>query len=275
MQKNLPETSRSKAKLSTADVFRWLHSDGLYPKLSHSVQAPVSAEETVQSEAKAPEVPKFCPVCGVTLPCHSAMTVGHYRNINGQCSTELERHRAPVMHVYTLLAPSTAPATVWNSSQIKFVHKPRDILSIAHPNLLLFAQQRVESLSLTCFPQISLNSNPLELGDSPDEVATTLLPYGILAVVTKFVVRDIVNGAVQAARDMQTRTKIAGTDGTSSDQHSSTTLLTPSHVLESLVIKDGNQTERQGVFSKCFSRLGTLLQVDTLLSSETNINTAS
>lgn len=272
MQTNLPETKRSKVKLSHIDVFRWLDSNGLYPKPPYSTGLSPDREERTpsnSSQIQATVMPKFCAVCGVNLQCHSSTTANHYRNINCHCSVELERRRAPVIHVYNLLAPSTSP--VWDFSQIDFTHKPRDILSVAHPGLLLFAQRQTELLSLSCFPRIPSNLYPSEIGGTSDETATALSPYGILAVVTKFVLRDLVNEAVQVARNMQGRTKVAGTDHPPQESHF---ILTPNHVLESLVIKDDNRIGRREVFAKCFSRLGTLLQVDTTLSSQNNNNTA-
>ncbi|GJJ13288.1 hypothetical protein Clacol_007540 [Clathrus columnatus] len=271
MNKGSPKTSESKTNLSTADVFRLLDSNELYPRPPNLTNPIVgNDEEIVQDspEIQASAVPRFCAVCGVNLRCHSATIANHYRNIDCQCSTELERRRAPVIHVYTLLTPSTSP--FWNSSQINVMYQSRDIISVAHPSLLMFAHRQIESLTLSCFPRLSSNSSVLELGDSPDEVADKLSPFGLLAIVTKFVVRDLVNGGIQIARDMQSRTKAVGTESISQYPPF---LLTPNHVLESLVIKDGSQVGRKEAFLKSFSRLGTLLQMDTALSSQNN-NTA-
>jgi len=103
-----------------------------------------------------------------------------------------------------------------------------------------------------------MRNNELSLGSSPKEMDDILAPHAYLGLVVKSVIRDLVNNGLQVAREMQSRTKAA-----TPENATQVALLTPIHILEGLVIKDVSQGGgRREALSKCFSRIGTVLQAE-------------
>ncbi|KAF8527474.1 hypothetical protein BU17DRAFT_81645 [Hysterangium stoloniferum] len=268
-----------KVTFTTGEVFRWLDSHGLFPRPPvRRPQLPASTEAS-QSTSHAINLPAvFCPVCGVNVQHHNPISGKHYRNFNEtngyRCSPELERRRTPIIHVYALVAPSGAQhGSSHMSGSIIMQSTPRELLAVAHPQLTRFVSHEVALLSLPCYSR-SQQQAPSLLGrllpgKDGKEVAEVLAPHALLAIALEKVVRDLVKDALQVAVDMQARTKAVIPAGSSNG--SPVSLLTPTHLLQGLLWRDIGQGNKREALCKCFSRLGTLLQVEIAGDRSSNI----
>jgi len=267
-----------KVTLTTGDVFRWLDTHGFFPRPPvRPPQLPAKAEAS-QSTAHAINLPAiFCSVCGVNVQHHNPISGNHYRNLNEtngyRCSPELERRRTPVIHVYALVAPSGAQhGSSQSSGSIIMQSTPHELLAVAHPQLTRFVDHEVAFLSL-CYnrspQQASSRLGRLLPGIDSTEVAEVIAPHALLAIVLEKVVKDLVKDALQVAVDMQARTKTVVSAGSSNG--SPISLLTPTHVLQGLLWRDIGQGTKREALCKCFSRLGTLLQVEIAGDRSSNI----
>lgn len=189
-----------------------------------------------------------------------------------ECPPEMERRRGPIIHVYTLLAPSRTPHWPAHSGRISLTSNPRDLTAVAHPQLTRLVRQEVASLSLSCFHVASGTEGDAEmlldrgfvLGRNRQEVDETLSPHALVAITLEQLVKDLVRGALQVAREMHSRTK-AVHSGARED--APPPLLTPTHVLQGLLIKEADLGGPKEALFKYFSRVGTLLAMGTHSSS--------
>lgn len=190
------------------------------------------------------------------------------QTVGFQCSPEMERHRTPIIHVYTLLAPSKTTHWTPHPGRISLASSPRDLVTIAHPQLTRLVQQEIMSLSLSCSRVISkveidaellLNSGH-PLGRNRREVDETLSTPAFLAITLERLVKDLVRGGLQVARDMQSRTRASSYE---TRDDTPTLLLTPTHVLQGLLVKEADLGGPKEALFKCLSRVGTLLAVGT------------
>jgi hypothetical protein len=257
-------------------VYRWLNAEGLFPRPGIRAAKP-PAQVTPAKSTTAPSrhqnvPPRYCSVCGVNVYYHSpGVRVASEDQLAGfQCPPEMERRRSPIIHVYTLLAPSRTPRWVAHSGRI--TADLRDLVTVAHPQLTRLVRQKIASLSLSCFgivPEAErgpglLQDDGIPLGRNRREVDDTLSIYALLAIILKQLIKDLVRGAVPVAREMHGRTK---------DSYSlifddaPTPLLTPTHVLQGLHIKEADLGGPKEALFKFYSRVGALLAVGTTTHS--------
>jgi hypothetical protein len=268
--------SEDLVNLTTADVYRWLDADGKFPRPRIRTAKPppqdMAAQPTIAPSQPLNVPPRFCSVCGVSVYGHTPgvrvipenQTVTQM--IGYQCSSEMERRRTPIIHVYTLLAPSRTPLRSAPSGHISLASNPRDFVTVARPQLTQLVRQEVMSLSCSgVIPETERDSgliidHGILTGRTRREVDEKLASHALLAITLEQVVKDLVRGALQVAREMQTLTK-ASSLGTREDMP--TALLTPTHVLQGLLIKEADLGGPKEALFKCFSRMGTLLAVGT------------
>lgn len=267
----------SAVHLTTADVYRWLDAEGLFPRPRRRATkppTPVSTAKSIIAPSQPPNVPpRFCSVCGVSVYHHipgvrvvSQDSAGT-QVVGFHCPPEMERRRTPIIHVYTLLAPSRTAHWTALSGRITLASNPRDLVTIAHPQLTRLVREEIASLYLSCSGVMSETERDVQL--LPDsrlplerhrrEIEETLSTDAFLAITLEQLMKDLVRGALQAARDMQSRTKASSYE-TLKD---TPTLLTPTHVLQGLLIKEADLGGPKEALFKYLSRVGTLLSVGT------------
>ncbi|KAF8526153.1 hypothetical protein JB92DRAFT_1188905 [Gautieria morchelliformis] len=271
--------------LTTADVYRWLDAEGKFPRPRIRTAKPppqnLAAQPTITPSQPLTVPPRFCSVCGVSVYGHTPgvrvipekQTVTQI--IGYQCSPEMERRRAPIIHVYTLLAPSRTPLRSAPSGHISLTSNPRDFVTVARPQLTQLVRQEVASLSLCSgvIPEAERDAglmidHEIPTGRNRREVDENLASHALLAITLEQVVKDLVRGGLQVAREMQSLTK-ASTLGTREDMP--TALLTPTHVLQGLLIKEADLGGPKEALFKCFSRVGTLLALGTSTHSSAGL----
>ena len=175
--------------------------------------------------------------------------------------------------MYTLLAG----VPYWNSKTGMPIVSKTDYghyVHLANPQLTRFVRREMALMPLSCRPS-PLKSDresrvdqesELSLGKNGEEVNESLAPQALLALVVERVVKDLINNGVVAAREMQGRTKANILETSLKEPQQS--VLTPTHIFQSLVIKDASQGGgKREVLSKCFSRVGTVLQMDGAAAS--------
>ncbi|KAF8582829.1 hypothetical protein K439DRAFT_120063 [Ramaria rubella] len=271
-------TSGDKFNLTTGDVYRWLEKEGHFPRPRTESVRPLFQAAAVPSPNPTSQTQslnasqQFCPVCGVDIHRHTPslflisqepLNVGERDGF--RCPFSHERRRAPIVHVYALLAPPGMPYWVYQAGQVTFTPStPHDLVTVAHPHLTRFVRHNVALLSLPRFevaPALEGNAglftgNELSLGNNRREVDEALAPHALLAITLERLVKDLVESGVQVAREMQNRTKAASV-GTR--EPTATSLLTPTHVLQGLLINNTDPGRPKEALFKCFSRVGTVL----------------
>ncbi|KIJ25193.1 hypothetical protein M422DRAFT_56094 [Sphaerobolus stellatus SS14] len=270
-------SSDVKVPLTTASIYRWLDANGHFPRPLHPITQPILRDETSSSQGTPddlpPASPRYCPVCGVNVQYHNppgSRGINYYRQPveqrigEHQCPAELERRKAPVLHVYTLLPG----VPYWNPSVTLPIPRNPDYgyaVKLVDPQLTRFVRRVTSSLPLPCLqlPERETGTsriekgNELALGSNAEEINDALAPHALLAMVVERVVKDLVNNGLQVAREMQGRAK------SNTTPEGARSIFTPTHVLQSFVIKDASQGGgRREALSKCFSRIGTVLQME-------------
>ena len=276
--------SETNISLTTADVYRWLDSEGLFPRHRPKVQKPTppskSAQVMLSPDRNLKALQSFCSVCGVDIRSHplTSLPLNSQNQTNDEivgfhCPLELERHRAPLVHACALVAPLRIPywALPYEGIYDNIISStPGDLVTLAHPSFTRFVRQEVGCLNLSCFDirhkmerRPCLLQHELTYGSNRQEVDAVLGPYAFLAIILGHVIKDIVGNALQVARSSQSRPQIISSKMEGSIQMS---LLTPTHVLQGL-IKGAEMGGCKEALFKSLSRVGTALQSNRAATS--------
>lgn len=275
-----PSVCEDNVHLTTADVYRWLNAEGLFPRPRVRTAKPppqVTPAKAITTPSQPLNVPpRYCPVCGVDVYHHNpGVRVASEDQLAGfKCPSEVERRRSPIIHVYALLAPTRTARRIAYTGRTCL--NSRDLVTVAHPQLTRLVRQEIASLSLSCFSVVHeakrdaglLLDDGFPLGRNRREVDETLSTHALLALTLEQLVKDLVRGAVQVAREMHDRTKA---NHSQAREGAPKPVLTPTQVLQGLLIKEADLGGPKEALFKYYSRVGAVLAMGTTTHSPSGV----
>ncbi|PPQ63912.1 hypothetical protein CVT24_010310 [Panaeolus cyanescens] len=222
-------------ELKTADVYRWLSDNGMFP--NNSVQQTVSGpeeshvkqEETQTLPTLSHTVDQWCTLCGKFVEPHRPDSQHSCNSMNIPRVSRLSRinARSILQEQQSLSHPP----------HHDFKHHPRSTRA-AHPHLVLWVKEITESAKLSAFPTIRpvapfhLDS----LGDSFRDVDISLAPFTALSLAVQSMVKNLVECGLRVIEEQQNNATPTArhTEKTSAEAVSRKRLLTPTHILSGL-----------------------------------------
>jgi hypothetical protein len=290
-----PGTDEEAVHLTTADVFRWMEDENLFPR------PPI---EMLKSPLQAPEKPKLglaqitppamlCSVCGLN---HQQLHSPSVTKTEATAPTESRLssckvvpettnwHSIAVVDIRHLLSFQSRPDDYYPSTQ-GFSHRfttsdssrytiteagsmsrlltsARDLVAIADPEFTMAMRTIVHPLGLSNFGRTPPGSSsfPLsELGAFRSEVDAQLAPYALLASVTKNFIKLLVSSGLDTANlDMSAFAAKAKAEGQSTrrTKRLRDRLLTPSHIIRGVAAGSARHGHLEATLFLCLNKLG-------------------
>ncbi|KAJ7071567.1 hypothetical protein C8F01DRAFT_440709 [Mycena amicta] len=265
--------------LTTADVFSWLHTHGYFPH-----DAAVTKQEQTIEEYKT----GFCPVCGLSYRVHAAAYEASHQSIPAfgdgfECkiiTPEWRVRRLPMVDVRRILMrrPATTPSLTTTDpppiptpEESKPPHvRPNNanwdsraavVLSVVEPLMVAAVRKQVEGLGLRTFasaaiPIPGIPDYPIHPSlPSASQIRTDLAPHAMLALVTKPLIRALINTALAVSvQDGMLARQMAQVDQQRARRNpglvqlfSAKRMLMPSHILRGIIGRSWDWTDQLGM----------------------------
>ncbi|PCH40183.1 hypothetical protein WOLCODRAFT_150222 [Wolfiporia cocos MD-104 SS10] len=259
--------------LSTADVYRWMERESMFPRPRVKRKTPTSQEQHQKNGIAQGSIglPAFCRTCGLNQLVHPTDVKienedTDRKHISGtsilpQPSRSIclsfngSSVRIPLFDVYHLLeslpgvgavhgtsyglAPTMfmPPATSHN----KRAPPPGDLINIAHPRLVTAIRSISAAWKLQHLGTTSQGSSGVaELSETRQVVTDQLAPFALLATVTRCMIRLLVRRGVETYRQDETALQALGHQkrkmGRQQTSITPRRILTPSHILRGLAV---------------------------------------
>lgn len=273
--------------LTTADVFRWLQDEGLFPRpVLDTKNTSQAAKRSKLASTQPLPTAVLCSVCGMN---HQQTKTESSVPLNGNTCVivhdDANWHKMPMINIkhplglplapihhqppgtclftpgHTLAVPNSIIST-GPTPNSRYLSSTHDIVAVANPDLTMGISKIIRPLALSHFGRMSIDSTTFpicELGGSKTQVETQLAPYALLASVTKTFISLLVQSGLDAASlDVSVIAARAKSEGRNTRKTRLTRdrLLTPSHIIRGLA---GGSTQRGGALSAtslCLTRLG-------------------
>ena len=222
--------------MTTADVYRWLDDEGLFPRSAVCNPPKFRQDVKVDNIAPAPDV--FCASCGLNRLLHPFAPQTESSVDGFSCDVAPKQIlQKPVLDITRLLAKSSAPDTRLGLSSYSSPGSwlsPDDLVAVSDPGFIAAIRNIIRPMKLGSFNSISeapvreVHEYPLaRLGATPEQVMEHLAPYALISVLAKIFIRILIRDGLEVARG---DAKFASTGR----KIEKTMLLTPSHIIRRL-----------------------------------------
>ena len=246
--------SKEITSFTTAEVFRWMAAEGLFPRKATSKHDQDFFPITASVEPAESARPRnHCSHCGLEAEDHQST----YSNpaappICEVVSTVMQLPTTDLSHLFSASFHSNTqghvdsypnPRKPWRST--------KSLVAMTDPDLTQAIREVVVALKLKSFrtnrlPTSGLPLFPLdEKGSDVVEIQNQIAPYALLSVLTKVFVGVLVRGGLSIADQDRVR---------SGRRKIRVQLLTPSHIIRGLRRQAHNESHH--LVLSCLSRLG-------------------
>ncbi|KAK0195522.1 hypothetical protein F5146DRAFT_975133, partial [Armillaria mellea] len=216
-------------RLSTADVFCWLESEGLFLRTNPSLAAKPQPGVTDGLHAE-----RWCTACGLVSRVHITSDGPFACDF---VPTEWRISRMPIVDLDRILATSqtvslSRPTLIcdeqdWNDDQV---------VRASNPKMLRSIKEVIRVLNLPTFLSSESGSSifPIDnLGRDASETTQTVAPYGVLGLAVERFITKLVSGGLRISSRFQHRTP------------GERSLLTRMHIVQGIV--EGKDRDKTGL----------------------------
>jgi hypothetical protein len=171
--------------LSTADVFRWMVDEGLFPRCCVDKKQTEVAEKEIVEEG-------WCPQCGYPLAYHPGS------DESGRFVCEVGRPMTGMPLVdFSALARHGAQMRTLRS---RLYADPAMLVRCVDPRMTVAVRNVVGQSGLSCMRSLAWGPSSSISAPTKGEVEAHFAPYAVLALAVRSFVKVLVNGGVDVMR---------------------------------------------------------------------------